>query len=100
MELERVLLFVLIGSVPVAGVLYALIIRRVRAVDPAVLERIDPAGFRAMNASSQLRFSGYVNRGRYHELADVQLRQLFAGFRWLFYAYCLGWVLFLVLMVR
>jgi hypothetical protein len=97
MTVERGLLWLLIACLPVAAVLYMGILRRVRAVEPALLERIDPHGFRAMNASSQLRFGGYVNSGRYHEIGDDRLRHLFAAFRWLLYAYCLGWLAFLAL---
>jgi hypothetical protein len=100
MEIDRILLIVLIACIPAAGLLYWIILCRARAVEPGLLERIDPQGFRAMNASSQLRFSGYVNAGRYRELQDVGLRQLFAGFRWLFWGYCLGWLVFLALMLR
>lgn len=100
MGIERFLLLLLVACIPVAGFLYAFILRRVRAIDPALLSRIDPHGFRAMNASSQVRFGGFVNSGRYREIADTGLRQLFATFRWLFWAYCLGWLAFLVLMLR
>lgn len=100
MGIERILLGVLVACIPVAAILYASIVRRARAVDPELLDRIDPKGFRAMNASSQLLFGAYVHTGRYRELADTRLRQRLAGFRWLFLAYCAGWVLFLVLMLR
>ncbi len=100
MGIERILLVVLVACIPVAGILYASIVRSARAVDPDLLDRIDPKGFRAMNASSQLRFSAYVNTGSYRELADSRLRQQFAGFRLLFLTYCAGWLLFLVLMLR
>lgn len=100
MEIERVLLMLLIACLPVAGVLYALMIRRTRAYDPRLLDRIDPGGFRAMNAASQLKLNGYLIRRGYREIADPELRRLYAGFSWLLYAYGFGWLLLVVLAVR
>ena len=100
MEIERLLFVLLVACVPIAAALYALIIRRTRASAPDILSRIDPQGFRAMNASSQLRFNGYLIRRGYREIGDPGLRRLYAGFGWLFYAFCLGWLLLVVLAVR
>jgi hypothetical protein len=100
MDIERVLFGLLVACIPIAAVLYGLTIRRTRDRDPGILARIDPHGFRAMNASSQLRFNGYVMRRGYREIADPRLRRLYAGFGWLFYAFCLGWLLLVVLAVR
>lgn len=100
MEIERILFAALFACVPIAGVLYALIIRQTRTRAPEILERIDPKGFRAMNASSQLRFNGYLIRRGYREIPDPRLRRLYAGFSGLFYAYCFGWLLLVVLAVR
>jgi len=98
-ETGKLLLILLFACIPLAGLLYALIVRQIRQSDPALLQRIDPHGFRAMNASSQLRFNRYLYRRTYRELQDPKLLRLFGLCYWLFVCYALGWLVFFGLML-
>jgi hypothetical protein len=100
MDVAKALLVLLIACVPIAAILYALMIARTRQLAPDLLERIDPHGFRAMNAGSQLRLGGFLLRRGYREIADPPLRRLYAGFHGLFWVFCLGWLLLSVLLTR
>jgi len=100
MEIERMLLGLLVACVPIGAILYARMIGRTRDLAPDLLERIDPHGFRAMNAASQARFGGYLLRRGYREIADPRLRRLYAAFNGLFWAFCFGWFVLTVLLMR
>jgi len=99
MHATEILFGVLVLCVPVAGFLYWRIVRRISAQAPGLLGRIDPRGFRAMNASSQLRFSRFVVARSYRDVEDPDLVRLLDGFRWLFFGYGLGWAIWILLML-
>jgi hypothetical protein len=100
MEIETLLLVLLVGCVPFAAILYAHTLRRTRELAPELLQRIDPHGFRAMNAGSQVRFCGYLFRRGYRDITDRTLRRLYAAFNGLFWGFCLGWLVLAVLVLR
>jgi len=100
MEVDKVLIVLLVACVPIAAILYAVTIERTRQVAPDLLDQIDPHGFRAMNAGSQVRFSGYLLRRGYREIGDPMLRRLFAAFHGLFWCFCLGWLVLTVFLLR
>lgn len=76
----------------VAAALYAWIIQRLRRRAPAVLEQIDPSGYRGLNAGSQSRFTLWLLRGGFRAVDDSPLRWGCRAFLVVFLMFTLGWV--------
>ena len=61
--------------------LYWRLVSRLNVTAPGVLHAIDPRGFRALHAGSQLRFAVWLARGGFLDLDDRGLRRTGAVLR-------------------
>ena len=61
--------------------LYWRLVSQLNVNAPGVLHAIDPRGFRALHAGSQLRFAVWLARGGFRDLDDRGLRRTGAALR-------------------